>query len=125
MRVLFLCDGNACRSQLAAAYAQKKYAIHQFFSAGISPCKEIHWKTRAIAWEFGLELSDTPKHWSAFSGESFDLVISFSKKAADSVPWNAIFVSVDDPMPEGNRDQFLRTYLEVTKTVDLYLGQIV
>jgi protein-tyrosine-phosphatase len=111
MKVLFLCDGNACRSQIAAEYTRAIYPDWDVYSAGRSPCKEIHWKTKAIGWEIGLEFNDVPKHWRKFSDEEFDLVVAFSKKAYDEVEnrWQTIYFSVVDPMPEGNREQFAKT----------------
>jgi protein-tyrosine-phosphatase len=125
MKILFLCDGNAGRSQIAAEYTRALHSDWEVYSAGRSPCKEIHWKTRAIGWEIGLEFKDVPKHWKEYSNQEFDLVVAFSKQAYDEVKnrWQAIYISVDDPTPEGSRDQFAKTMNNIIDSLN-YLYRI-
>ena len=56
-RVLFLCTGNSCRSQMAEAFL-RKYAGDQFeiFSAGLEP-KPIHPLAIRVMNEVGIDMS--------------------------------------------------------------------
>ncbi|MDR3573650.1 MAG: arsenate reductase ArsC [Anaerolineaceae bacterium] len=56
-RVLFLCTGNSCRSQMAEAFL-RKYAGDQFevYSAGLEP-KTIHPMTIKVMEEIGFDMS--------------------------------------------------------------------
>ena len=56
-RVLFLCTGNSCRSQMAEAFL-RKYAGDQFevYSAGLEP-KPINPLTIKVMEEIGFDMS--------------------------------------------------------------------
>ena len=56
-RVLFICTGNAARSQMAEAFL-RRYAGDRFeaFSAGLEP-RGIHPYTRQVMAEIGIDLS--------------------------------------------------------------------
>lgn len=57
IKILFLCIGNSCRSQMAEAFL-RKYADQSFdvFSAGLEP-KSIHPFTVKVMDEIGVDIS--------------------------------------------------------------------
>jgi len=62
VRILFVCYGNSCRSQMAEALAnQLGYAKVQAFSAGTRPLGTISFDTHAVLGEKGITLEG---HWS-------------------------------------------------------------
>ena len=62
MRVLFVCYGNSCRSQMAEALAnQLGNGKVQALSAGTNPLGAISFDTRAVLGEKGITLEG---HWS-------------------------------------------------------------
>ena len=62
MRILFVCYGNSCRSQMAEALAnQLGNGKFQAFSAGTHPLGAISFDTRAALGEKGITLAG---HWS-------------------------------------------------------------
>ena len=62
MRILFVCYGNACRSQMAEALANRLGdGKVQAFSAGTHPLGVITRNTRAVLLEKGIALEG---HWS-------------------------------------------------------------
>ena len=58
-RVLVLCTGNSCRSQMAAAYLERFAGDRlEVASAGTRPAAEIHPLTRVVLAEDGVDLGD-------------------------------------------------------------------
>ncbi|HLI85131.1 MAG TPA: hypothetical protein VKV17_14515 [Bryobacteraceae bacterium] len=79
-RVLFLCIGNACRSQMAEAFARAYGSdVMAPSSAGFAPAQRVPEATiRAMA-EKNLDVrSQAPKSISELGGAHFDLIINMS-----------------------------------------------
>lgn len=77
MRVLFLCTGNSCRSQMAEGLLRRlggeKFEAR---SAGTIP-SFVHPRAAEVMAELGIDISQhRSKHVSEFAGETFDFVIS-------------------------------------------------
>ena len=68
MKVLFLCTGNSCRSQMAEAIVNSRLGDQwQAFSAGTNPAGYVHPMAKLVLSEIGIEHeglvycnSDTP-----------------------------------------------------------------
>ena len=76
-RVLFLCSGNSCRTQIAEAFL-KDLASDRFdiFSAGVDPAPLDPEAVEAMR-ELGIEISgQAPKDVHRFAGQRFTYVIS-------------------------------------------------
>lgn len=87
IRVLFLCTGNSCRSQIAEALL-RQFGGEDFevYSAGTEP-KPIHPLTRQVMAEIDQDLSaHRSKDLEAFLGQSFDYVITVCDRARDNCP---------------------------------------
>ena len=81
-RVLFLCTGNSCRSQMAESWL-RHLAGDRFeaISAGTDP-QGIHPLTVESMSEHGIEFpGQRSKSVENFSGQSFDFVITVCDKA--------------------------------------------
>jgi protein-tyrosine-phosphatase len=89
LRVLFLCTGNAARSQIAEALLRhlSKGRIDAF-SAGIAPAAQIHPAARAVLRDkFGIDTSGLhPKSIASLLGQPFDAVITVCDKTAEHCP---------------------------------------
>jgi protein-tyrosine-phosphatase len=89
LRVLFLCTGNAARSQMAEAVLRHlSKGRAEVFSAGSVPQEQIH--PLAIETLRDKHNVDTarlhPKSMREFLDEHFDFVITLCDKAADTCP---------------------------------------
>ena len=89
LRVLFLCTGNAARSQMAEAllrYLSKGRA--DVFSAGSEPAREIHPIAKTVLEDkFAIDTSTLfPKSMNDFLGDRFDFVITVCDKVAERCP---------------------------------------
>jgi len=85
--VLFLCTGNACRSQMAEGWANKlKRDSIVAFSAGVIPAGLSTRATQVMA-EAGVDISHQySKHISELTGINFDYVITLCDNARESCP---------------------------------------
>lgn len=82
-RVLILCTGNCCRSQLAEALWNHEAAGQWVaFSAGVDPARFVHQRVLQVLAELGLDGSTLhSKEVEQFQGETFDLVLTLSESA--------------------------------------------
>jgi len=75
VKVLFVCVGNTCRSQMAEAIA--KDMGHHAFSAGTHPGKEIASNAIKVISEIGMTIKDQfPKSIEDIEIDGFDKIIS-------------------------------------------------
>ena len=86
-KVLFLCTGNSCRSQMAEAIINHTLASQwQAFSAGTKPSGYVHLKALQVLEEMGIYHHGESKHIDQFSDVNFDLVIIVCDSAAKECP---------------------------------------
>ena len=99
-RVLFVCIGNSCRSQMAEAFA-RAYGSDVMVpaSAGLAPASHIASDTMEAMHAKSLDLRDHfPKHLRHVSRAQFDLVVNMSGMQLPS-ELNARVVEWDVPDP--------------------------
>jgi len=87
MKILFLCTGNSCRSQMAEGWGRVLLAGRaEVFSAGTNPGRVDPRAIKVMA-EAGVDISGhRSKHASEFKDVSFDLVVTVCDKARESCP---------------------------------------
>jgi len=103
LRLLYLCTGNSCRSQMAEAFTRHlKGNQIEVFSAGVDP-KEIDPRaTKAMA-EAGIDISNQgSKSLNQVINLQFDYVVTLCDKAQKTCPsfpgkTKVIHVGFDDP----------------------------
>ncbi len=111
-KVLFLCTGNSCRSQLAEALVNARYSsTWQAVSAGTKPAAFVHPMALQALDEIGIEHIGRSKLADEFKGTEFDLVITVCDSAAEECPlWlgkgKKLHHSFPDPAVSGNLDDF-------------------
>jgi arsenate reductase len=88
LRVLILCTGNSCRSQMAEGLFKLLAGDSILaFSAGIQPEGFVHPLAIKAMEELGVDLSSyRSKSVDLFTDESFDAVITVCDSAAESCP---------------------------------------
>ena len=86
-KVLFLCTGNSCRSQMAEAIVNARLGdVWQAVSAGTAPAGYVHpLAVRALA-EIGIEHTGRSKGVDEFRDATFDLVVTVCDSAAEACP---------------------------------------
>ena len=86
-KVLFLCTGNSCRSQMAEAIVNARMGDEwEVVSAGTKPAGYVHPSAiRALA-EIGIAHQGRSKHADEFRDVPFDLVVTVCDSAAEECP---------------------------------------
>ena len=87
-RVLFLCTGNSCRSQMGEGFLRELGGErYDFHSAGSEPAERVHPLAIKAMAEVGIDISaHVPKDLGVYDEESFDLVITVCGGAKQSCP---------------------------------------
>ncbi|HJR10880.1 MAG TPA: arsenate reductase ArsC [Rhodanobacteraceae bacterium] len=99
-RVLFVCVENACRSQMAEAFARRLGAGRfEACSAGSRPAGSVNPRAIAFMAERGYDLNrNASKPLSAFEGQSFNAVVTMG--CGDACPWLPAARRVDWDLPD-------------------------
>jgi arsenate reductase len=111
-RVLVLCTGNSCRSQMAEGWIN--HLLHgswQARSAGTAPAVRVHpLAVRAMA-EVGVDIGNgKPEHVNAYLNEPWDLVVTVCDSAQETCPVfprpvEKVHVSFFDPAAAEGTDE--------------------
>jgi len=108
-RVLFVCIGNSCRSQMAEAFARAYGAdIMEVQSAGVNPASYIAALTKQTLAERNLHIDDHfPKSLDSLRDQSFDVVLNMSGTPLRRPGTQVIDWVVPDPI--GQSEAYYRT----------------
>jgi protein-tyrosine-phosphatase/sugar phosphate isomerase/epimerase len=87
-KVLFVCTGNAGRSQLAEVFFSKMSdKAVSVFSGGVDPWKKLHPMAVKLLREKEIDITKLyPKHVRSFKEKRFDWVITIGDRARDEAP---------------------------------------
>ncbi|TPG45159.1 arsenate reductase ArsC [Flavobacterium pectinovorum] len=130
-KILVLCTGNSCRSQIAEGYLRHFFnAKAQIYSAGI----EIHGvNPRAIATmkEDGIDISShTSNHIDEYQNIDFDLVITVCDNAKERCPFfpsktEKLHQNFPDPAKAmGTEEQILEEFRRVRQMIKEYCSSL-
>jgi len=119
-RILFLCTGNSCRSQMADGLVNHDFAGRlEAVSAGTEP-HGLNPKAVEVMGELGIDISgNSSDHLDSFTGQHFDYVISLCGDADEKCP--AFFGGVkrlhmpfdDPPRATGSEEEIMAVYRRV------------
>ena len=89
IRVLFLCTGNSCRSQMAEGFTRAlKGDIIEAWSAGVAAAPAIDPRAVSAMREAGIDLSgQKPKLVTDLPDIPFDYVVTLCDHAAEACPF--------------------------------------
>jgi protein-tyrosine-phosphatase len=121
LRVLFLCTGNAARSQMAEALVrQLSKARIDTFSAGSAPEARVHpLAVSTLRGKYGIDASDrAPKPLNRFLDQSFDYIITVCDRSAEACPVfpgdpERIHWSFEDPAAVEGAEEQRRAFEQV------------
>lgn len=120
-RVLILCTGNSCRSQMAEGWVNALLGDRwEARSAGTKPAERVHpLAVRAMA-EVGIDISGgRPELVDAYLDQAWDLVITVCDSAKESCPVfpgpvEQVHISFPDPAEaKGNEEQRMAVFKRI------------
>ena len=86
-KILILCTGNSCRSQMAEGFLKSFDSNLDVYSAGTNPSDSVHPKAIQVMKEIGIDISEGyPKKVDQFLKNSFDFVITVCDNAKETCP---------------------------------------
>jgi arsenate reductase len=119
-KVLFLCTGNSCRSQMAEAIVNSRLRLTwQAFSAGTKPAGYVHPRALAVLEEIGIHHTGRSELVDEFRDMDFDLVVTVYDSASEECPvWlgngKKVHHGFPDPAKtEGTEDQIMQSFRSV------------
>ena len=120
MRILILCTGNSCRSQMAEGFF-RHYGDGKIeaFSAGVAPIGVNEIAVRVML-DAGIDISgQTSDNLKKYVNDSFDYVITVCDKAKEACPvfsgaGNTLHWPFDDPYyASGTEEEILNEFRRV------------
>lgn len=114
MKVLILCTGNSCRSQMAHGFLQSFDKDITVCSAGTEASGKLNQKAVAAMKEIGVDISGhTSDSVTKYLGEEWDYVITVCGGANESCPAfigkvkTRLHIGFDDPSYAVGSDEFI------------------
>jgi len=115
MKVLILCTGNSCRSQMAHGFLQSFDPNIIVRSAGTEASGKLNPKAVAVMKEAGIDISHhTSDSVDLYLGEEWDYVITVCGGANEACPAfignvkHRLHIGFDDPSHAVGTDDFIR-----------------
>jgi len=134
-KILILCTGNSCRSQMAEGFLKSFDSELIVHSAGTNPSNQVHPKAIHVMKEIGIDLSQNyPKVVDNFLNESFDYVITVCDNAKETCPvfigkvGKQLHIGFEDPAEAtGTEEEILNTFRRIRDEIkagfyDFYKG---
>lgn len=126
MKILILCTGNSCRSQMAEGFLRSFDEHLEVFSAGTKPEKEVNSSAIRVMKEKGIDISDHyPKNVDQYLNDSFDYVITVCDSAKETCPVfmgdvkNRFHMGFEDPAgAKGTEEEILQKFRDVRDKIE-------
>jgi len=131
MKVLFLCTGNSCRSQMAEGWARHlKSDVIEAYSAGIRPIG-VSSRTIKVMAEAGVDTSGhTSKGVDELVGINFDYVVTVCDNARQQCPvfggqTKHVHKSFDDPyFATGSEEEIMAVFRRVRDQIKAFVEKL-
>jgi arsenate reductase len=130
-KVLFLCTGNSCRSQMAEAIVNARLGVEwEAVSAGTLPAESVHPKAIQVLGEIGIDHRGNSKHVDQFRHTVFDLVVTVCDSAAEECPlWlghghKVHHGFVDPAKATGTEDEIVAVFRKVRDEIADQIPQV-
>jgi arsenate reductase (thioredoxin) len=120
-RILILCTGNSCRSQMAEGFLKSFDKELEVFSAGTNPASRVSTKAISVMKEMEIDIShNKAKNVEIFVNDNFDYVITVCDNAKQACPifmgevTNNLHIGFEDPADaKGTEQEVLAFYRNI------------
>jgi arsenate reductase len=127
MKILILCTGNSCRSQMAEGFLNSFDNNLEVYSAGTKPEKDVNPNSIKVMRELDIDLSNNkPKSIETFLNDEFDYVITVCDNAKESCPVflgkvkNHTHIGFEDPADAaGTPEEILNEYRRIRDLIHI------
>lgn len=116
MKILILCTGNSCRSQMAHGFLQSFDDKLEVFSAGTEASGQINPGAVKTMREAGIDISHhTSDQVDKYLGTEWDYVITVCDQANEACPYfsgkvrNRLHIGFDDPSKAIGTSEFVES----------------
>jgi len=116
MKILILCTGNSCRSQMAHGFLQSFDKSLTVMSAGTEASGKLNEKAVAVMKEIGIDISHhTSDSVDKYLGEEWDYVITVCGGANETCPAflgkvkHRLHIGFDDPSHAVGTEEFIHS----------------
>ena len=124
-KILILCTGNSCRSQMAEGFLKSFDNSLQVFSAGTNPSPNVHPKAIVVMNEISIDINDGyPKDAGQFINDSFEYVITVCDNAKETCPVfsgnvkHNLHIGFEDPADAvGTEDEIFSVFRKVREEI--------
>lgn len=121
MKILVLCTGNSCRSQMVEGFLKFFDNTLEVYSAGTRPEKAVNPNSISVMSELNIDISgNKPKSIDQFLSQEFDYVITVCDNAKESCPVflgkvrNRLHIGFEDPADAvGSPEEILNEYRRI------------
>jgi len=121
MKILILCTGNSCRSQMAEGFLKSFNNKLQVVSAGTQPSAKVHPLAVKVMNDVNINIENNyPKSVNEFIYDDFDYVITVCGSANESCPVftgnvvNRLHIGFDDPAEAtGTPNEILQEFIRI------------
>ena len=130
-RILILCTGNSCRSQMAEGFLKSFNKELEVYSAGTKPEVNINPYSVKVMEEVGINISSQyPQNVTEFIDKSFDYVITVCDNAKEVCPvFNGevkqqLHIPFEDPADAtGTEEEVMQVYRRVRDKIKERLSE--
>ena len=125
-KILILCTGNSCRSQMAEGFLKAFDEMLEVYSAGTKPSHEVHPKAIQVMQEVGIDLTkNKPESVNKYLNQEFDYVITVCGGAKESCPAftgkvkSRLHIGFEDPADAtGTTDEILAEFRKIRDEIE-------
>jgi arsenate reductase len=125
MKILVLCTGNSCRSQMAHGFLHSFDKRLEVFSAGTEPANRVNTTAVEVMRKAGIDISNhKPKHVDEYINDSWDYVITVCDQANEKCPFfpgkvrHRLHMGFDDPsIVKGSYTEIINEFYRVRNEI--------
>jgi arsenate reductase len=120
-KILILCTGNSCRSQMAEGFLKSFDPELEVYSAGTKPAHKVNPKAVQVMKEVGIDISNgIPEDVEKYLSQEFDYVITVCDNAKETCPvfigkvGKQLHIGFEDPAEAtGTEEEILAVFRKV------------